>query len=236
MIGTVLYIITEGWQYLDTAPNLCIALPWFLSIGTTLVLGTVCVKTWRLYYIYSLSKKATRLQTKIATDPALGGFIGVFTSVEAVLCLFWTVTDPLHIEIFVIENGAVPMITVATTCHCSQLIIWITAIILYIVKCVLIACSLILALFTRMKRKEFKTNNVVILSYILTVIVGIGIPMLLFTLIGAAISVSLRFIIKCLLVDTIICTCFFASFLPSFILFFMEKVFHRHYGNEHTLS
>ena len=176
------------------------------------------------------------MQTKIATDPALGGFIGVFTSVEAVLCLFWTVTDPLHIEIFVIENGAVPMITVATTCHCSQLIIWITAIILYIVKCVLIACSLILALFTRMKRKEFKTNNVVILSYILTVIVGIGIPMLLFTLIGAAISVSLRFIIKCLLVDTIICTCFFASFLPSFILFFMEKVFHRHYGNEHTLS
>lgn len=52
-IGTVLYVTTEAWPHSHMISNLCNALPWFLSIGTTLVIGTSLLKTWRQYYIYN---------------------------------------------------------------------------------------------------------------------------------------------------------------------------------------
>ena len=235
VIGTVLYITTE---YINnyTMSNLCKALPWFLSIGTTLVIGTVCTKTWRLYYVYSLSKKVVRSHSKTATDPVLGAFVGVFISVDVLLCLVWTCIDPL---IMIRYTKTIPwinevVITETAFCHCNWLAFWITALILY--KSVLIVFSFILALFTRMKHKEFKTNNVIILSYILAVTVGLGMPIIIVILLISD-SVSIRFVIVCVFVDAIIYICLFALFLPSVVLFLMEKVFHRHYNDkEHTLS
>ena len=100
-----------------------------------------------------------------------------------------------------------------------------TATILY--KCVLIACSSILAQLTRMRCKEFKTNNVVILSYTLALVVGVGMPIILFSIIGAVeVSVSICFIIVCLFVDVIIYICFFFCFISSidYSLFHGESV------------
>ena len=98
----------------------------------------------------------------------------MLTSVDVVVCLLWTWMDPLHAMgvMRVIENGGVRMIAEAKICGCSWLLSWIFAIKVY--KCVLIACSFILALLTKMKRKEFKTNNVVILSYILAIVAIAG--------------------------------------------------------------
>ena len=184
-------------------------------------------------------KKIIRLHSKTATDPVLGAFVGVLTTFDVVLCLVWTCTDPLRSTRTKSEfkEAALPMITVTAICHCDWLAYWITALILY--KSVLIVCSFILGLFTRMKRKEFKTNNVIILSYILAVTVGLGIPIIITILIN--VSISIRFIIVCAFVDAILYICLFALFLPSVILFLMEKVFHRHYMYnvkefEHTLS
>ena len=79
------------------------------------------------------------------------------------------------------------MITMTATCQCDWLPHWIAVLLLY--KSVLIVCSSILALFARMKRKEFKTNNVIILSYILAVTVGLGIPVyIIVTIIDVSVS------------------------------------------------
>ena len=52
MVGMILYTVVEAWPHslnIYMLSNTCITLPWFLNIGTTLVIGTVCAKTWRLY-------------------------------------------------------------------------------------------------------------------------------------------------------------------------------------------
>ena len=80
----------------------------------------------------------------------------------------------------------------------------------------LIACLFFLALSTKLRQKEFKTNNVIMLSYILAVAVGLGIPV--FTIISIAdVGVLTEFIVESVFEDTIIYTCLFTLFLPSII-------------------
>ena len=226
VIGTVLYIATEAWPHTlksCTVSNLCKALPWFLSIGTTLVIGTVFAKTWRLYYIYSSSQKGLRVDlNKTVGDPVLGGAIGALTSVDVLLCLIWSCADLLKListqKISVSEE--LPVILAKASCQSTWLRYWTGVLIIY--KGVLTVCSFLLALFTRMRLKQFKTNNVIILSYILAVMVGLGIPM--YTVISTvSSSISIRFIIMCMLLDTIIYVCLFALFLPSAVPFLKEK-------------
>ena len=226
VIGTVLYITTEAWPHTlksSTVSNLCKALPWLLSIGTTLVIGTVFTKTWRLYYIYSSSQKGLRVDlNKTVGDRALGGVIGALTSVDVLLCLIWSCADLLKListqKISVSEE--LPVILVKTSCQSTWLRYWTGVLIIY--KGVLTVCSFLLALFTRMRLKQFKSNNVIILSYILAVMVGLGIPM--YTIISIVrSSISIRFIIMCMLLDTVIYVCLFTLFLPSAVPFLKEK-------------
>ena len=74
---------------------MCKTLPWFLNIGTTLVIGTVCAKTWKLYYIYASAKRGAGPNSKGVADHALIGYVGIFTSIDALsLCSLWTCIDP----------------------------------------------------------------------------------------------------------------------------------------------
>ena len=50
--AVVFYTITEASDVNQTSKTvLCNFVPWCIAIGSTLVFGTVCVKTWRLYRI-----------------------------------------------------------------------------------------------------------------------------------------------------------------------------------------
>ena len=228
VIGTVLYITTEVWPYTLNAcmiSNLCKAFPWFLSIGTTLVIGTILTKTWRLYYIYNSSKKGLRVNLKLVGDPVLGFVVGVFTCADVLLCLIWSSVDPLKVTTTQTISESIdeelPMILVTASCQSTWLVYWTGALIIY--KCVLTVCSFLLALFTRMRQKQFKTNNVIVLSYILAVTIGLGIPMYIIVSTVSS-SISIRFIIVCTFVDTIIYVCLLALFLPSVIPFLVAKL------------
>ena len=83
----------------------------------------------------------------------------------------------------------------------------------------LIVCSVFLALPTKLQQKGFKTNNVIVLSYILAIAVGLGIP--IFAIISSVdVSVLIRFIIAGVFVDTIIYICLFILFFSiNYILY-----------------
>ena len=155
-------------------------------------------------------------------DHALIGYVGAFTSVDVLLSLLWSCIDPPRYTKTVSESKTSPMITITGFCHSTWLVYWIIVLTLY--KCVVIACSFFLALSTKLRRKEFKTNNVIILSYILAVAVGLGIPVFTITSI-ADVSVLTKFIVESVFEDTIIYICPFTLFLPSTIsLVIKEKV------------
>ena len=225
MVGMMLHTITEVWPH--TLNNfvlsnniICITLPWFFNIGTTLVLGTVCAKTWRLYYIYTSAKRGVRLNSKRVADSVLIGYVGAFTSIDALLCLLWTSIDPLRYIEIITKSEVLPMITVTGSCQSTWLVYWTSALILY--KCALIVSSFFLAFPTKLRQKELKTNNVIVLSYILAIVVGLGIP--IFAIISIVnVSVLIRFIITSVLVDTIIYVCLFTLFFPSIISYIVSS-------------
>ena len=150
MVGMILHTVTEAWPHIlnnSMLSNLCTTLPWFLNIGTTLVLGTVCTKTWKLYYIFTSAKRGVSLNSKRVADVALIVYVGAFTSVDALLCLLWTSIDPPRfIKMVSAESEVLSVITVTDTCRSTWLVYWISALTLY--KCVLIMCSFFLALPT----------------------------------------------------------------------------------------
>lgn len=73
VMGTMLYIIRQKIDA-DIDSNLCVTVSWFFSVGTSLIIGTVCMKTWRLYrIIYTSSKRVHRLRPRFMSDPWLAG-------------------------------------------------------------------------------------------------------------------------------------------------------------------
>ena len=230
VFGNVLLIITEAFQHTSTPSksHVCNVIPWFLGVGTSMIIGTVCTKTWRLHRIYASSKRVLRLSPKLLSDPVLGLLVGVFVAVDIVICTTWISVDPListrstTIKESVGED--LPTIAVTVTCQSKWLIYWSFVIIGY--KCVLTACSFVLAIFTRIKKKEFKTINVIILAYLFAIAFGLGVPM--YTIVSIIdVGISVRFIILCLLINTIVYICLFALFLPSIIPLIREKFCHH---------
>jgi gamma-aminobutyric acid type B receptor len=229
VLGTTLLIVTEAWQHTASLnkSRLCNVIPWILSIGTSMIIGTVTTKTWRLHRIYASSKRVIRLSPKLLSDPVLGGTVGVFVAIDILICLTWVSIDPLTSvrETSIEESGGeeLPTVIVTVTCQSKWLIYWSSALIGY--KCVLTGCSFILALLTRIKKKEFKTVNIIVMAYLFAITFGLGVPM--YTIISFInFGVMVQFIILCLLMDTIVYICLFALFLPSIIPLIREKIFH----------
>ena len=229
VFGNVLFIVTEGWQHTDNPQksHLCNVIPWFIGVGTSMIIGTVCTKTWRLHRIYASSKRVVRLSPKLLSDPVLGGVVGVFVLIDIVICLVWVSVDPLTstktTKLQVSSDEKLPTIDETVTCESTWLIYWSAVFIGY--KCLITATAFVLAIFTRIKKKEFKTVNVIVLAYLFAIAFGLGVPMYIIVSV-INVGLSIRFTILCLLINTIVYICLFALFLPSIIPLIREKVFH----------
>ena len=229
ILGNLLLIITEAWQHTNSPSKsyLCNVIPWFLSVGTSMVIGTVCTKTWRLHRIYASSKRVVRLSPKLLSDPVLSGVVGVFVGIDVLTCLIWVSVDPLMstitVKVQVSSSEELPTIDVTVMCDSKWLIYWSAVLIGY--KCLITAAAFVLALFTRINKKEFKTINVIVLAYLFAITFGLGVPMyVIVTVIN--VGIPFRFIILCLLINMIVYICLFALFFPSIIPLVKEKVFH----------
>ena len=71
----------------------------------------------------------------------------------------------------IIESEDEQVISIQTACHSKCETYWYAA--LLTPKVVVIITSFFFALSTQMNIKEFKTNNIIILTYLLTVIFGL---------------------------------------------------------------
>ena len=221
VIGMVVYIIIEIWQNTYTLlKSSCIAVPWFVNIGISMIVGTACLKTWRLYKLYRISKIARRLKDKTVSDPVLAAIIGALVFVDFLICLIWTCVDPLisstEVKIQASQESNPPTVIIVTmvSCQSKWLVYWVCVQVGY--KCILISCSTVLAMLTNIKIKEFQTKNIIILAYLLAIAFGLGIPMYVIVSI-IDVDISVHFAILCVVIDTVIYISLFALFLPSII-------------------
>ena len=86
--------------------------------------------------------------------------------------------------------------------------------------------SLTFALLTRkVSLKQFETNNVVILVYLLSIISSVSIPIYLIIRI-INVGITANFIVISILLDSAVYICLFVLFLPPMIPLFREKYSH----------
>ena len=102
----------------------------------------------------------------------------ILVAMDFLVCILWHVIDPLMprlIQTLIMEVGDEPVMIVDNVCHSTYEGYWLVALIAP--KVVLTFASFLLALSTQINIKEFKTSNVIIFTYCLTVIFGLGIPL-----------------------------------------------------------
>ena len=227
LIGTSLLILTHSVNIKSEIKSpLCVVIPWILTPGTTLIIGTVCMKTWRLYRIHYVSRRGYTYDSKAQmhiSDYFLSAAVLFMIAIDFIICLIWTTVDPLkanpHQEI-IQEGDSLPVIQVDDHCQSEYVVYWVTVIVAY--KGILTLCSLLLALPTRIRIKEFKTKNVIMFVYILSMVVGLGVP--LYTIVTIIdISVTICFIVLCLNLDIVVYVCLFTLFLPPMIPLIKER-------------
>ena len=76
--------------------TLCNLLPWTLSIGYSLVNGTIFLKTFRLYKVFTARKKVNYTWVRILKDECLISVIVAIVAVDIILLILFTVLTPLY--------------------------------------------------------------------------------------------------------------------------------------------
>ena len=188
------------------------------------MLGTVCVKTWRLYYIFVVSRHC-RKAGRIAADWFLITIIVILPSIDIILCTIWSSVDPLRQKTIktLHFNGQTHVIKVEKQCGSEHGLETVFVPLFVVYKVFLIACSLFLAFLTRrIHMKNFKTRNITHLVYLLTLLYTLGLPTFLITELQG-VNINIPYSILSVLLISLVFLCFALLFLPPLFPLLKEK-------------
>lgn len=167
-----------------------------LSIGLTTLLGTICMRIWRLHRIFN----HYRNPGKRLSDRYLILSIAIIVAIDLALTVPAFFSDQYRPEAEETRsNNVVIMIVTCKRSSSGYFILWFSASLL--VSTALLITIFVLAILTRkIPQKNFKTKSTMYLSYTLTAVVppAIGIYFMSSYLGGYA-SMVLRFCTLCLL-------------------------------------
>ena len=221
-VGAVVYVLTESHDATTSIAKvyLCNVIPGFLTTGASLMLGTIFVKTWRLHRIYTHLKRLKNTSISYASNKLLGAVVIVLFSVDVIICIVWVLVDRLKIyqtkEIQLMEGEQLPVVFINNNCSSEFTTYWL--ILLLAPKVALTLCSFFFALLTRFRMKEFRTRNVIVLVYLITILSGLMLPIyLIITFLD--VEVTIRVVILYLFLDIVVYICICLLFLsPTYAL------------------
>lgn len=192
------------------------------SIGTTLIFGTVCARTWRLYRIFVHFKDPGRL----LSERVLITMVMLFVVIDTAICIIWVATDPFTPNqskpVKVIEevkqgNTTMNLRIVNKVIHaCSQrnFVLWCLLLVLF--NMIFVGGAVVLAFLTRhIPYNNFKSRGIMSFAYILTGILGLGFS--LYTILLTQFSYSVivfRFLVVSFLLNAYVYLSCLLIFLP----------------------
>ena len=224
--ATVLYTILETRFGENTSPDartaMCSVYPSILIIGMTLVLGTILVKTTRVYYIFAATTSYRK--SKALNDTNMGATIVALTTLSLLFCVVWMAYDhPLRlVEKTLSQSGNNLVILVSEMCYCKYQVSWITAAAIF--EIVLLVFSVIIAFLSTkvVIIKEFQNQSIIILAYLLSVSSGIGGTATLIAIISG-LNLNLRYGMICFLLTAAVYLCIVFLFLPPIMPVLKKK-------------
>ena len=155
---------------------ICNVSEWLNSIGISLVMGTLCGKSWRIYRLFN------HFTTKryLVSDVTLTLFIVCLVSVNVILLVMWAAFDPLlatfEQETIEYSGEDEPVILLRVFCRCQYFSIWIS--IAFSILLIEVTGVVVLSLLNRrVNRRHFQTTksvNLMIYLIALSCFLGIG--------------------------------------------------------------
>ncbi len=225
LFAVVIYTLTQAFEFKYRTYNaLCNTTVWSVSLGLTLMLGTVCLKTWRLYDIFEISSRHFSTSAKLSNRVLV---IGVFILIliDITICVIWSSVDPPvqhKTQSFETIHGD-RFVAMKYTCQSKGHLEAIMAPLLVLYKLLLLACSAYLAFLTRRIRMElFKTRNVTRLAYLFCLVGALGLPAFFVTQhLGKD---TAAYAILCTLLSLLVILCVLFLFLPPLLPKLKTKV------------
>ena len=175
-------IYTQSLVPSNSPFNICTAIIWLSITGVSLplILATLLVKMLRVFHIFNLYGKIS----KMCSDSALLIYVLLLISPCVLVLIFWTAVDPYTARMIVTEH---PTFTeVEQRCTCKYLLVWIGLLIINIL--ILIAVLLTVAVKTRkIRQAHFKdTKKVNAFLFLLVTVIFITLAYwMIFRTIGA---------------------------------------------------
>ena len=150
---------------------LCSTVMWCNVFAITLVFGTLCVKTWRIYRIFGFFRQG---RVRYASDGILVLFVVLLLLIDLIYLLAWNLISPWWINNHISTSS--DHVINLYTCNCDKLVYWLVPLVAY--KGVLAAVVVYLSvLIRRVKRKEFDFSKYMIaLIYMLLLLYAILLP------------------------------------------------------------
>lgn len=214
----------------ETVGGLCHAIwPWAMSFGTTLILGSISLRTWRLYRIFIHFQDPGSW----VTDKRLALLLCALLGIDIVIAIIWTATDPLKLTVLSEEltdkDGEV-MIEQSVMCTCDSIQTWLIIIMFY--KIVLLTALLTLAVLTReIKDKKYTTSNLRVISYTYTFTIGLGYT-LFYILFFKNVEQTIDYVVLNVLLHSIIIQNEVLVLFPPLIPIVKEKLLHSRTSTE----
>ena len=134
--------------------------------GMTLIFATVCVTTWRLYRIFVHFKNPGIF----ISDKALFVLVCLCLAVELPIILAWGLVDP--VEPTLVRNFALKLTRIY--CTNKHFIAWFISLLAYNALLLILSCYFALRC-NKISQRDFKSNSILILAYLLTIELTIGI-------------------------------------------------------------
>ena len=196
----------------DAKSALCNAYPCGITIGLTLVLGTLLVKTFRLYYIFSNPLKRV---SKLFSDNVMSAAIIALTSLSAFVCFVWIGYDrSVRVsEKAFTQSGDSLTIAVSEYCYNKHQVKWAAAAIMFL-GLLLMASVLFAFMSIRIiKVKLFQTHSIILLAYLLFITSAIGGTVYFISIITGS-HLNIRYAMICLAFTLAVYLCIVLLFIP----------------------
>lgn len=219
----------------DTTVILCsIMWGYILPISFTLAFGTVAVRTWRLYRIFTHYLNPG----KYIADRYLLTFVFIFVSVDVLLGTIWVVIDPQQVVYAteIVTDGPESFNIIVKRCF-SNNPYWTLGLI-FGYRAIIHLCNLVLTFLTRkIKNQSFRTKTLRLLVYLASFVTMAGYLLYYMIITFSPLSRS-AFIVHILIFHCIIILFMFLISLPPLVPILQEMFFRRfpHLVKKHQVT
>lgn len=195
---------------------LCNTLTWCFSLGYSLIFGTVCAKTWRVYRLFKHFQNQS--PGMCLSDDYLITHVMILLAIDICICITWNVVDPwIHYatqDEFPTTISEKSIVIIRSDCMCKHADKWIATMVAY-KGAITIGLVALTILNRQVKRKNFQhTRKINILIYGTILAVCMGLP--LYFLLKHK-SIYIGFVMLFLILMSTLVLCLLVIFLPPVV-------------------